>query len=81
MGRKKVSSSRRHRFQHNISSVAHKDSILVFLILVNFYDLECGQIDTAEAFLNGELKETIYMEPPEGGNIPSGSVIRLRESL
>jgi hypothetical protein len=57
------------------------DAFYLTKLLVNFSDLECGQIDTAEAFLNGELKETIYMEPPEGGNIPSGSVIRLRESL
>jgi len=43
--------------------------------------MECDQVDIKAAFLNGELEETIYMEPPEGSDIPSSHVIRLRKSL
>jgi hypothetical protein len=68
-------------FNEIFSSVAHKDSIRVFLTLVNFFDLECDQVDIVAAFLNGELEETIYMEPPEGSNIPAGYVLRLKKSL
>jgi len=63
------------------ASVVHKDSIRVFLSLVNSFDMECDQVDIKAAFLNGELEETIYLEPPEGSDIPSDHVIRLRKSL
>ena len=68
-------------FNEIFSSVAHKDSIRVFLALVNYLDLECDQVDIVAAFLNGELKEVIFMEPPEGSDIPAGSVLRLKKSL
>lgn len=63
------------------SSVAHKDTVPVFLALVNTLDLECDQVDIIAAFLNGILKERIYMEPPEGSDIPSGFVLKLNKSL
>jgi hypothetical protein len=63
------------------ASVVHKDSIRVFLSLVNSLDMECDQVDIKAAFLNGELEETIYLEPPEGSDIPSSHIIRLRKSL
>lgn len=63
------------------ASVAHKDSIRVFLALVNYLDLNCDQIDIKAAFLNGDLKEEIYLEPPEGSGIPKTMVIRLKRTL
>jgi hypothetical protein len=63
------------------ASVAHKDSIRVFLALVNYLNLECDQVDIKAAFLNGDLPEIIYLEPPEGSNIPSHKVLLLRKSL
>jgi hypothetical protein len=61
--------------------VAHKDTIRVFLSLVNYFDLECDQVDIVAAFLNGDLEETIYMNPPQGSDLPSNKVLRLRKSL
>jgi len=63
------------------AGVAHKDSIRVFLALVNHLDFECDQVDIKAAFLNGELEETILLEAPEGSTIPADSVLRLRKSL
>jgi transposase InsO family protein len=63
------------------ASVAHKDSIRVFLATVNHLDLECDQIDIKSAFLNGDLLETLYMEPPEGSDIPAGSILLLKKSI
>jgi hypothetical protein len=63
------------------ASVAHKDSVRIFLALVNYLDMECDQVDIVAAFLNGVLKETIYMEAPEGSDIPAGQVLRLKKSL
>jgi transposase InsO family protein len=43
-------------------------------------DLEVEQIDVKTAFLNGPLKEEIYMEPPEGYNF-GNKVLILRRAL
>jgi len=67
-------------FNELFAAVAHKDTIQVFLALVNYFDLECNQVDIA-AFLNGDLEEVIYMDPPEGSDLPNGKVLRLRKSL
>lgn len=60
------------------AAVAHKDTIRVFLSLVNRFDL---QVDIVSAFLNGELQETIYVHPPELSNVPNSKVLLLKKSL
>lgn len=39
------------------------------------------QMDVVGAFLNGNLKEEIYMEPPEGLDIPKSKALRLLKTL
>jgi hypothetical protein len=68
-------------FGELFASVAHKDSIRVFLSIVNHLDLECDQVDIIGAFLNGDIDRELYVEPPQGSNIPSDKVLRLRKSL
>jgi hypothetical protein len=63
------------------ASVAHKDSIRTFLAIVNYLNLELHQVDIKAAFLNGDLDETIYMEPPEGLQVDQNHIIRLKKSL
>ena len=63
------------------AGVAHKDSIRVFLSLINHLDLECDQVDIKAAFLNGDLEETIYLEPPQGSDIAAAKVLLLCKSL
>ncbi|XP_043475029.1 uncharacterized protein LOC122506779 [Leptopilina heterotoma] len=36
------------------------------LAMINFYDLEVCQLDVKTAFLNGIIKDEVYMEIPEG---------------
>ena len=48
------------------SPVVKHCSIRIILGLVNQYDLELEQLDVKTAFLHGNLKETIYMNQPEG---------------
>jgi hypothetical protein len=38
-------------------------------------------VNIKAAFLNGELEETIFLEPPEGSDIFHGKFIWLRKSL
>jgi hypothetical protein len=63
------------------AAVAHKDSNHLFLALVNYYNLDCDQVNIKAACLNGNFEEPIYMSPPEGSNIPADKVLRLRKTL
>jgi hypothetical protein len=63
------------------AAVAHKDSIRVVLSLINYLDLKCDQVDIKGAFLNGTIDRELYVEPPEGSNIPATHTLKLRKSL
>lgn len=58
-----------------ISPVLKKVFFRIVFALVAYYDLNLHQIDVKIAFLNGDLKEEIYMDQPEG------FVINVRENL
>lgn len=68
-------------FDEIFAGVAHKDTIRVFLALVNHDNLECDQVDIVAAFLNGDIDKVLYMDPPEGSGIPAGKVVRLDKCL
>jgi hypothetical protein len=68
-------------FNEIFACVAHKDTIRIFLAVVNYFKLLCDQVDIVAAFLNGELAETIHLEAPEGSDIPPTHVLKLKKSL
>ncbi|EIW65512.1 hypothetical protein TREMEDRAFT_66503 [Tremella mesenterica DSM 1558] len=49
--------------------------------VVNPFDIECDQVDIKAAFSNGKLEGTIYMQTPEGFNIPANKVLWFCKSL
>lgn len=53
-------------YTETFSPVVRNSTIRMLLALSVELDLEISHLDVSTAFLNGELKETIYMEQPEG---------------
>ena len=53
------------------------------MALVAHFDMELHQMDVKMAFLNGELKETIYMKQPEGFIVPGKekTICKLKKSI
>jgi hypothetical protein len=65
------------------SPVAKFASVQIIMVVTARLDLELHQLDVKIAFLNGDLKEEIYMDQPNGFQIKGqeGKVCRLKKSL
>ena len=57
------------------------NSIRLLLALAACYDWEIHQMDVKSAFLNGELDEEIYMQPPPGYKAAPNTVWWLKKAL
>uniref|UniRef100_A0A2N9FK26 CCHC-type domain-containing protein n=1 Tax=Fagus sylvatica TaxID=28930 RepID=A0A2N9FK26_FAGSY len=70
-------------FVDTYSPVAKFASIQIIMVVAARLDLELHQLDVKTAFLNGDLKEEIYMDQPNGFQIKGqeGKVCRLKKSL
>ena len=53
-------------YKDTFSPMSTKDSFRIVMALLAHYDLELHQMDVKTAFLNGDLKEEVYMTQPEG---------------
>nr|CCI55364.1 PH01B035L11.9 [Phyllostachys edulis] len=61
--------------------VAHMTTIRTLLSVAFVRHWSVSQLDVKNVFLNGELREEVYMHPPPGYSIPEGMVCRFRRSL
>ena len=68
-------------YDETFAPVAKHTSLRVILALTAKHNLEVHQMDVKSAYLNGELKEEIYMEPPSGFDTPEGMVFRLVKAV
>ena len=68
-------------YDETFAPVTKLTSLRTILALANEHDLEVHQMDVKSAYLNGALKEEIYMEPPPGFDIPKGMVLRLAKAV
>jgi hypothetical protein len=57
------------------------DSLRIMLSIAAMEDLKVHQLDVVNAYINGRLEETIYMEPPEGLNLRPDQVLLLQRSI
>ena len=60
-------------YDETFSPVAMLKSVRIMLVITAFYDYEILQMAVKTAFLNGHLKEELYMMQPEGFVNPKGA--------
>ena len=61
-------------FEETFAPVARLEAIRMFLALSSFQNFKVFQMDVKSAFLNGDFKEEVYIEQPDGfilGNDPN----------
>ena len=68
-------------FSETFSPTTRYDTIRTILAIAVQKKLKILQCDIKTAFLHGDIKEEIYMEPPLGLHINANLVCKLRKSL
>ena len=61
--------------------VTRLESVRLLLGTAAKLNWEIWQVDVKTAYLYGDVKEEIYMEPPEGYEVPEGQVLLLKKAL
>jgi hypothetical protein len=61
--------------------VAHMTTIRTLLAVASVRGWSISLLDVKNVFLNGELREDVYMRPPPGYFVPEGMVCHIRRSL
>jgi hypothetical protein len=61
--------------------VAHMTTIHTLLVVASVWKWSISQLDVKNDFLNGELREDVYMRPPPRYSVPEGMVCHLSCSL
>ena len=61
-------------YDETFSPVAKLKSVRIMLAISAYYDYEIWQMDVRTAFLNGFLKEELYMMQPEGFVDPKNAI-------
>jgi hypothetical protein len=70
-----------HDYDETFAPVAHMTTVRTLLAVASVRHWSVSQLDVQNGFLNGELREEVYIQPPPGYSIPDGMVCRLRRSL
>lgn len=68
-------------YMSTFAPVVDMNFVRFLFALIASQRLKFIQFDIGTAFLNGELKETIYMEPPEGFKRTNEEVWLLKKSI
>ena len=66
-----------HDYDETFAPVAHMTTVRTLIAVASVRGWSISQLDVKNAFLNGELHEEVYMQPPRGYSVPEGMVCRL----
>jgi hypothetical protein len=56
-------------------------TIHTLLVVASVREWSISQLDVKNFFLNGELREDVYIRPPHGYSVPEDMVCHLHRSL
>jgi hypothetical protein len=65
-------------YDETFAHVTHMTTIHTLLIVASVWGWSISQLDVENIFLNGELREDVYIRPPPGYSVPKGMVCHLR---
>lgn len=68
-------------YDETFAHVAHMTTVRTLIVVAASKSWHISQMDVKNAFLHGDLRETVYMQPPPGVNVPPGYVCCLRCAL
>jgi transposase InsO family protein len=68
-------------YEETFAPVARLSSVRALLAVAASRHWSLCQMDVKNAFLNGDLSEEVYMQPPPGLSHPTNKVCRLRRAL
>jgi hypothetical protein len=68
-------------YDKTFTPVAKLSSLRAILAIATEFNLEVHQMDVKSVYLNGELEEEIFMEPPPSFDVPEGMVLRLIKAV
>ncbi|RVW36460.1 Retrovirus-related Pol polyprotein from transposon TNT 1-94 [Vitis vinifera] len=68
-------------YEETFAPVAHISSVRALLAVAAARKWDLFQMDVKNAFLNGDLSEEVYMQPPPGLSVESNKVCHLRRAL
>jgi hypothetical protein len=68
-------------YEETFAPVAKMTTIHTLIVVASIRQWHISQLDVKNAFLNGDLKEKVYMAPPLGISHDSGYVCKLKKAL
>ena len=68
-------------YEETFAPVARLSSVRTLLAIAASRQRKLFQMDVKNAFLNGDLSEEVYMQPPPGLSHPPDKVCRLRRAF
>jgi hypothetical protein len=68
-------------YDKTFAPVAHMTTIHTLLVVASVRKWSISQFDVKNIFLNGELREDVYMRPPPGYSVPEGMICHICCSL